>query len=112
MLQVKPQVVPSQLGAPLVGVAHGVHELPHELVLLLGWQVPLQSWVPIGQTPAHDAVLAMHAPAQSFMPVGQVPPHTVPSQVAVPPPVGAVQAMQAEPHELTDVLRAQVDPQR
>lgn len=110
MLQVKPQVVPSQLGAPLAGVEHGVHKVPHELVLLLGWQVPVQSWVPIRQTPAHDAVVAMQVPAHSFMPVGQVPPQTVPSQVAVPPPVGAVQATQAPPHELTDVFRAHVAP--
>jgi hypothetical protein len=51
----------------------------------------------------------MHMPAHSFMSVGQVPPHCVPSQVAVPP-VGTVQATQLDPHELTDVLLAQLDP--
>jgi hypothetical protein len=109
VLHVNPQLVPSQVAAPFVGVAHGVHELPHELALLLGWQVPLQSWVPIGQTPLHDAAASMHAPAHSFIPEGQVPPHIVPSQVAVPP-VGIEHAVQLDPHELTDVLLAQADP--
>jgi hypothetical protein len=54
VLQVNPQPVPSQVAAPFMGVAHAVHELPHEFGLLLGWQVPLQSWVPIGQAPLHD----------------------------------------------------------
>lgn len=110
MLQVNPHAVPSQVAAPLVGVEHGVHEAPHELALVLGWQVPLQSWVPVGQTPRHDAAVAMQVPAHSFMPVGQVPPQVVPSQVAVPP-VGVVQAVQADPHELVELLLAQVVPQ-
>lgn len=112
MLQVNPQAVPSQVAAPFVGVAHGMHEdAPHELGLVLDWHVPEQSWVPLGQTPEHAALAAMHAPAQSFIPDGHVPPQVVPSQVAVPPLVGTVHATQDEPHDATAVLLAQVDPQ-
>jgi hypothetical protein len=71
--------------------------------------VPLQSWVPIGQTPLHDWLDGMHMPAHSFMSAGQVPPHCVPSHVAAPP-VGTEHAVQLDPHELTDVLLAQADP--
>ncbi len=110
MLQVNPQVVPSQVAAPFIGVEHAVHEVPHEFALLLGWQVPLQSCVPIGQTPLHEAADAMHAPAHSFIPAGQVPPHCAPSHVALPPPVGTEHAVQLDPHELTDVSLAQADP--
>jgi hypothetical protein len=109
VLQVNPHVVPSQVAAPFVGVAHGVHEVPHEFALLLGWQVPLQSWVPIGQTPAHGCPDGMHTPAHSFISDGQVPPHCVPSQVAVPP-VGTEHAVQLDPQDLTAVLLAQAEP--
>jgi hypothetical protein len=47
MLQVKPQVVPSQVAAPFVGIAHGVHDVPHELGLVFGWHVP---WVGINSS--------------------------------------------------------------
>lgn len=110
MLHVNPQLVPSQVAVPFIGVAQGVQAVPHEFGLVLGWQVPLQSCVPVGQTPAHDCELAMQAPAHSFIPDGQVPPHTVPSQVAVPPLEGTGQAVQLEPQELSDVLLAQADP--
>ncbi len=111
MLQVNPQLVPSQVDIPLVGVEQGVHAVvPHELGLMFGWQVPLQSCVPLGQTPAHDALLAMQAPAHSFIPDGQVPPHDVPSQVA-PPPVGTLHAVQDDPHDDTAVLSTHEVPQ-
>lgn len=111
MLQVNPQLVPSHVAVPFIGVEHGVHdEAPHEFGLEFGWQVPLQSWLPLGQTPEHDAVDAMQTPAHSFIPDGQVPPHVMPSHVAVPP-VGTGQAAQLEPHEATEVLLAQDDPQ-
>ena len=97
---------------PLAGVEHGVHaDVPHELGLVFGWQVPLQSCVPFGQTPAHEALLAMQVPAHSFIPDGQVPPHDVPSQVAVPP-VGTLHAVQDDPHEVTAVLRTHDVPRR
>ena len=111
MLQVNPQVVPLQVAAPFIGVEHGVQATPHAFGLLSDWQVPLQSWLPLAQTPEHEAVEAMQAPAQSFIPDGQVPPHRVPSQVAVPPPVGTAQAVQLEPHELTKVLATHELPQ-
>jgi hypothetical protein len=111
VLQVNPQLVPSQVAEPFIGVEHGVHETPHEFGLVFGWHVPLQSWLPLGQTPEHDAAEAMQAPAQSFIPDGQVPPHTVPSQVEVPPPVGTEHAVQLEPQELTEVLATHELPQ-
>ena len=111
MLQVNPQLVPSQVAVPFIGVEHGVHDVaPHEFGLVFGWHVPLQSWLPSGHMPEHDAVEAMHVPAHSFMPDGQVPPHVVPSQVAVPP-VGTEHAAQLEPQELTAVLLTQAPPQ-
>jgi hypothetical protein len=100
-----------QVAAPFVGIEHGVHNVPQELGLVSGWHVPEQSWLPLGQTPEHDAPAVMQAPAQSFIPDGQVPPQVVPSQVAVPPLLGAAQATQDEPHEAIDVLLEQVDPQ-
>jgi hypothetical protein len=110
VLQVKPQLVPSQVGAPFVGVAHGVHDdVPHELGLVLGWHVPEQSWLPLGQTPEHDAPLAMQAPAHSFIPDGQVPPHVVPSQVAVPP-VGTGHAVHDVPQPAVLVLATHALP--
>jgi len=111
VLHVNPHAVPSQVSVALATAAHGVHAVePHEFVLVFGWQVPLQSWLPGGHTPTHDAVEAMHAPAHGFCPVGQTPPHDVPSQVAVPP-VGAVHGVQVVPQVMTSVLAAQVDPQ-
>ena len=110
MLQVNPQLVPSQVAVPFMGVEHAVHDMPHEFALVFGWQVPLQSWLPLAQTPEQDAVEAMQTPAHSFMPDGQVPPHIVPSQVAVPP-VGTVQAVQLEPQELIAVLLTHELPQ-
>ena len=103
MLQVNPQLVLSQVAVPFIGVEHAVHDAPHEFGLVFGWQVPEQSWLPLGQTPEHDAVEAMHAPAHSFIPDGQVPPHIVPSQVAVPP-VGTGHAAQLDPQVSTEVL--------
>ena len=110
MLQVNPHAVPSHVAVPFIGVEHAMHDVPHELGLVSGWQVPLQSWLPLGQTPEHDALEAMHVPAHSFMPDEQVPPHVVPSQVAVPP-VGTEHAAQLEPQELTAVLLTQAPPQ-
>ena len=96
--------------APFIGVEHSVHKVPHELGLISGWQTPMQSWLPPGQMPMHEALLAMQAPAHSFIPGGQSPPHVVPSQVAVPP-VGTGHAVQLEPQEPSEVLLAHAEPQ-
>jgi hypothetical protein len=66
-----------------------------------GAQIPLQSWVPFGQTPMHDADPSMQALAHSFCPAGQAAPHFVPSQVAWPPS-GAGHAEQDAPHDAGD----------
>jgi hypothetical protein len=110
-LQVKPQLVPSQVAAlALAGSAHGVQLAPHELGLALLAQSPLQSWVPAcAHTPLHESPDGMQAPAHSFDPGGQLPPHAMPSQVALPP-VGATQGVQLVPHEPTSVLEAQRSP--
>jgi hypothetical protein len=43
-LHVNPHFVPSQVAVALAGGTHAVHEVvPHELGLVLDWQVPLQS---------------------------------------------------------------------
>ncbi len=110
MLQVNPQLVPSHVAVPFMGVEHAVHDVPHEFGLVFCWQVPLQSWLPLAHTPEQDAVEAMQTPAHSFIPDGHVPPHIVPSQVAVPP-VGTEQAVQLEPQELIEVLLTHELPQ-
>jgi hypothetical protein len=51
----------------------------------------------------------MQAPAHSFIPDGQAPPHEAPSQVAAPP-IGAGQAAQDDPHDVTSVLAAHSAP--
>ena len=111
MLQAKPQLVPSQAAVPFIGVAHGVHDDgPHEFGLVFGWHVPLQSWLPLAQTPEHDALDAMQTPAHSFIPDGHVPPHIVPSQVAAPP-VGTGQDTQAMPQFATSLFCTQIPTQ-
>jgi hypothetical protein len=109
-LQVKPQLVPLQVAAPLAGTEQDVQEAPQLLVPLFDWQVPLQSCVPAGHTPLHDWFCGMQDPAQSFWPVGQLPPQDVPSQVAAPP-VGTGQALHVVPQVAASLLLAQVLPQ-
>ena len=110
VLQVNPQEVPLQVGLALLGGMHAVHEVvPQLLVLLSDWQVPVQSCEPDGQTPMHEALLAMQAPAHSFIPDGQVPPHVVPSHVAVPP-VGTGHALHDVPQPAVLVLATQAVP--
>ena len=112
VLQVKPHAVPLQVAVAFAGVAQAVHDVVPQLpTLVFGWQVPEQSCEPVAHTPAHDSLLAMQAPAQSFCPDGQVPPQEVPSQVAVPPPVGTGQAVHEVPHPETLVLATQAAPQ-
>jgi hypothetical protein len=107
VLQVTPQLWPSQAALPLAGVPHAVHALgPHELVLSSERHRPLQLWVPDGHWFAHACPAGMQAPEHSFWPVRQVPPHAMPSQVAVPP-VGAVHAT----HDTPQVSGARFDTQ-
>jgi hypothetical protein len=63
-----PQLVPSHVETPFVGMGHTLHEAPHELVELLsrhvGAAVPTtQLWVPAGQTqlPPSQTVPPAHA---------------------------------------------------
>src|SRR5580704_8812754 len=41
---VNPQLVPSQVAVPFVGVTHAVQELPQVLTLLLSAHAPEQAW--------------------------------------------------------------------
>jgi hypothetical protein len=100
---VNPHVVPSQVAVPCAGAAQVVQEIPQLLGLALGWHVPEQSWVPLLQTPEHEAAWAMHWPAHSLKPVGHEPPQLVPSHIA-DPPIGTGQATQAMPQLATSVL--------
>jgi hypothetical protein len=43
-LQVKPQVVPSQVAVAFAGGMHGVQTVPHALTLTLAVQAPLHKW--------------------------------------------------------------------
>lgn len=110
MLQVNPQVVPSQVAVALGTAEQGTQDNPQVLALVFCWQVPLQSWVPVGHTPMQTWPVGMQLPAQSLLPVAQVPPQTVPSQVAVPP-TGTGHAVHDEPHEARSVLLEQPPPQ-
>lgn len=92
--QVKSQLVPLHVVslAP-VGLGQAVHEVPQESTLLFVAQIPLQLWVPTGQTPAHAIPLSMQADKHSFNPVGQLGTQAVPSQVT-DPPIGIGQVVQ------------------
>jgi hypothetical protein len=95
--------VPSQLAVPFVGVAHAVHALgPQLLVLVFDEHRPLQSCVVTAQNDVHSVAWEMQVPAQSFWPSGQAPPQVVPSQVAAPP-AGATQAEHEAPQLCGDV---------
>lgn len=92
------------------GTGQGVQEEPHELTLASSKQLPLQSWVPLGQVPLHAMFVAMQAPTHNFCPLGQAPPHDVPSQVAVPP-IGGVHGVQDMLQLFASVELTQSPPQ-
>ena len=94
----------------LGGTGQGLHWVPHELTLELSAHRPLQSCVPVGQTPLHDMLEGMQAPTHSFWLVGHMPPQLVPSQVAVPP-TGAVQGVQDMLQVSALLLLTQATPQ-
>jgi hypothetical protein len=100
VVQVKSQVIPLQVAIPPVGVAQGLQAMvPHELVLVLEAQTPLQLCVPDGQAPQAWA-MGTHSPLHSFRVPGHMPPHIRPSQVAVPPLISG----QGSPHEVPQVI--------
>jgi hypothetical protein len=95
-----PQFPLVQLAVPLAdGVGQALHEAPQKLVLMSGWQMPPQLCDPAGQTPLHALVVGMHAPAHSLVLAGHAGTQARPSQVTVPPPVGATHAS----HDVTSV---------
>jgi hypothetical protein len=57
-------------------------------VLSSGWHTPEQLCVPEGHMPLHAVVLAMQVPLHSLAP-GQAGTQASPSQLTVPPPLGA-----------------------
>jgi hypothetical protein len=75
-LQVKPQVLPSQVAVPFAGAPQGVHDVPHEAVLLLETQPPsLHMWKPEKQVATHRWLTQLTAPLS-------IPPHIEESQHA------------------------------
>ena len=59
--------MPSQLAVPFAGVAHAVHALgPQLLMLVFDEQRPLQSCVVTAQNDVHSVACGMQVPAQSF----------------------------------------------
>src|SRR5262249_30310195 len=83
-----------------VGMGQAVHEVvPHELVLVLSAQMPLQLCVPAGHCPEQAMLASMQAPLQSCLPDGQEPPHLACTHVALPP-VGTVHAVQEDVPQL------------
>ena len=107
----KPHEPLVQVAVEFDGVEQGVHEVPHELVLVSLTQLPLQSCVPVGQLPLQAMAIGMQLPRHSFCPDGQLAPHEVPSQVAVPP-IGGGHAVHEVPHVFGSVLLTQLPPHR
>lgn len=112
MPHVNAHVVPSHVDwfAP-VGMGHAVHDVPHELTLVLSGHVPEHRWLPVGQSWLHATALSMQAPAQSRLPVGHVPPHAPPVHVAEPP-VGTLHGVHDPPQLAMSVLLTHFVPQR
>lgn len=75
------------------GAGQTLQPAPQKLVLVSDWQMPEQLCVPVGHVPLHAIALGMHAPLQSLLVEGQDDPQARPSQDAVPPPLGAWQAV-------------------
>lgn len=87
--QVKPQLVPLQLGVELAGPAgQAVHEVPQLFTSLLG----------------------RHCEPQAWKPLLQVAPQTPPEQIGEPL-VGALQLTHEAPHWVVLVSSTQVPPQ-
>jgi len=109
----KSQVVPSQIVALAPGgFAQDVQLAPHESTLVFDAQMPLQSCVPVGQTPEQEDAVSMHVPTHSFFPVGHAGWHAVPSQLVVPPAGAAHAVHDVVPQLPTDLLLTQVLPHR
>jgi hypothetical protein len=84
---------------------------PHDPMLVLDRQTPLQRCVPEVQVPLHGLVAGMHAPRHSWLPPGQAGTHAVPSQLTVPP-VGPWQGVHdVVPQLATAVLSTHWPPQ-
>jgi hypothetical protein len=108
-LQVKPQLVPLQVGVAFATAGHALHEAPHEFVLELLRHWPLQLCVPPGQTPLQAWPFGMQSLAQSLYPPGHTAPHAPPVQVALPP-VGTEQGVHEAPHDEIELLSAHTVP--
>jgi hypothetical protein len=88
------QVPELQTAEPFAaGVGQETQVGPQALVLVSGWQMLLQRWVPDGHIPLQGVEIEMQAPAHSLVCGGQLGTHDRPSQVTEPPPVGATQAL-------------------
>jgi hypothetical protein len=108
--QVNPHDPPLHVAVEFDGGEHGEHDVPHELVLVSLTQLLLQSCVPVGQVPLQAMLIGMQLPRQSFCPDGQLAPHEVPSHVAVPP-TGGGHALHDVPQVLGSLLLTQLPPQ-
>lgn len=108
-----PEAPPVQVAEPLAdGAGHDTQLAPQKVVLVSGWQMPLQLCVPVGQGP-HGVFVGIHAPAHTFVPLGHAGWHARPSQVAVPP-IGTSQGIQEVlsfgPHVATALLSTHLPP--
>jgi hypothetical protein len=109
-LQVKSHSPFVQTALPLPGTRHDLQALPQRLTSSAATQLPLHSFLPIGQPP-QTVASAMQAPAQSFFPVGHLPPHFMPSQVGSPSAIIG-QAVHEAPQVLGSMFDTQESPQR
>jgi len=105
-LHVKPHAPLAQVAVAFVTAGQAAQLPPQEFTLVFERQRPLQSCVPMGQTPMQAAPFAMQTLAQTFSPIGHFAPQVVPSHVAAPP-CGAEQAEQEVPHDAGELSSEQ-----
>jgi len=91
VLHMIPQVPPVHTAEPFEeGALHELQPVPQNVVLVSGWQIPEQLWVLVGHIPLQAMALEMQAPLHSLVLLsGQAGTQARPSQLTVPPPLGA-----------------------
>jgi hypothetical protein len=131
-----PQLVPSQVAVPVVGVGHALHELPQVSTLVFDTHRPPQLWKPVVQAmpqldPSHVAVplagtgqgeqsepqlctllVAAQLVPQAWNPVAHWKPHCRPSHVAIAFVGGAQAAHEVVPQLATPELGTHAPPHR
>jgi hypothetical protein len=93
-----------------VGLGQALQFIPHELVLVLSTQTPLQLCVPLGHWPAQACVAGMQVPLHRIWLAAHWPPHLVPSHVDWPFVMSGQAVHDDDPHEPTSLLLTHLLP--